>query len=102
MPPASFPLSRCYYGDHCTGPLDPTFCDGLKLSSTVGVVYTTYLDPISIHYDNLVLPFASTIAPNLKRCASTNFFFEGTYGPDIAAGMTAMFMQAVENVRLSQ
>lgn len=91
----------CPGSTHCTGPIDPTWCDAFKTANaTVGVVYTTYLD-VGIHYPTHVAPFASQIKPKLTSCASTGYFYEGTQGSDISNAMLTLFMQAIGNVRLS-
>ena len=100
--PASLPTNYPYSPSdgiptYRTSPIKPTACDAIKAKGvTVVVLYTTYVPfPGFWQYDDLVKPFDSHIATNLKSCASPGFYFEATEGPDIDAAMQKMFEAAV-------
>ena len=102
---------------HCTKAFDSSLCAPFKnKGATVGVIYTTYL-PIfntiadysipgstdyNINYQQLVLPFASSLTPNLTTCASSGYFYQATDGPSIQAAINALFAQTYSVARLAQ
>ena len=103
----------CTYG-HCVAPINPTTCQAYKDAGvTVGVVYTTYF-PVKANpmnpsdtslrpeYTDLVMPFASDIAPKLQACASTGWYFEASDGPTIHAAMQRLFAQAAQSPILTR
>lgn len=96
--PTNYPYSP-YDGipSYRTSPITPTACDAIKAKGvTVVVLYTTFVPfPGFWQYDDLVKPFGTQIAANLKSCASPGFFFEATEGPEIDAAMQRMFAAAV-------
>jgi Flp pilus assembly protein TadG len=89
---------------HCTQAFDPGLCTPYKTKNiTVGVIYTTYLPfPNEQTYIDLVQPFANSIAPNLKSCASNGYYYEATDGPAIQTSMQALFAQATAMARLTR
>lgn len=90
---------------HCTQAFDPSQCAALKNAGvTVGVIYTTYLAmPTEQTYLDLVAPFASNLAPNLQKCAtSPSWFYQATDASDIQAAITALFAKATGHGTLTQ
>ena len=103
------PSSGCAYG-HCTSAFSPANCTALKLKSTVGVIYTTYIplynnNNSALGYENnyatLVLPYVSQIQPNLQSCAtSSEYFFQASDGPGITTAMESLFRQSQQSALL--
>lgn len=97
------PLPYCVAA--CVGPINASWCSGIKSKSTLGVIYTTYLpiwlnnDPTTKTYELLygssvfnIPSFSSQISPNLQNCAtSSDYFFEASDGPSIVTQMQALF-----------
>ena len=112
--------TKCTDNWHCMKTIDFTNgCQPLWSKSTVGVIYTTYnpiyqqnnpsfksQDPKSPYVDayyDLVLPFASQIAPALTSCAtSSQWYFEAIDGPSITTGMQQLFAPTLQAARVSQ
>jgi Flp pilus assembly protein TadG len=97
---------------HCTAAFDPALCTPLKAKAVVGTIYTTYL-PIynnnnpgagfDINYTQLVAPFVSQIAPNLKSCATNpGYYYEATDGPALNEAMKALFASTLKTARITQ
>ena len=97
---------------HCTGPMDPNQCTPIKAKATVGTIYTTYqpimknADPTQYEdtYRDLVLPFASQIAPNVAACASSpTLALQANYGTDIITAVQILFNRTLpQSARLNQ
>lgn len=89
---------------HCTQAFNPQLCSALKSKGvTVGVIYTTYIPfPNEQTYMDLVYPIQAQIAPNLKSCASSGWYYEASDGPAIQAAVNALFAQAISAGRLTQ
>ena len=109
------PLPYCVAA--CVGPINASWCTGIKAKATLGVIYTTYL-PIWLNNDSTtktyellysssvfnIPSFASQISPNLQSCAtSTDYFFEASDGPSITTQMQALFAKTQPlSARLTQ
>jgi Flp pilus assembly protein TadG len=105
---------------HCTGALPSSYCNQLKASANVGVIYTTYTQiksdpyfptnpscaPFECAYSYLVNPFVSptdTITSNLKACAtSPSLFFSASDGPALITALQSLFATSLQTVRLTQ
>lgn len=96
MPPVGLPTSAPGYGTGMESPVSPTACDDMKAKGiTVAVLYTTYVPFSGWQYTQLIGTFADSIVPNLKACASPDFFFQATEATEINTAMQAMFAKAV-------
>ncbi len=106
MPPTGLPTSTPGFGIGMESPVSPTACDDMKAKGvTVAILYTTYVPFGGWQYSELIGTFADTIVPNLKACASPDFFFQATEASEINAAMQAMFAKAVttaSKLRLSK
>ncbi|NEU14999.1 hypothetical protein G3T14_23430 [Methylobacterium sp. BTF04] len=97
---------------HCTAAFDPASCTSFKNANiTVAVIYTTYLPILANptngstsldgNYVDLVKPYASSIAPNLKSCASPGWYVEASDGPAIDKALADMFAQTAQQPALT-
>lgn len=96
--PTNYPYSpKDGVRTYSTSPISPNACDAIKAKGvTVVVLYTVFVPFEGVwQYDDLIKPFDTHIAANLKSCASPGFYFEATEGPDIDAAMQKMFETAV-------
>ncbi len=104
----SCPTAACFY------PVTSSWCDAIKAKSTLGVIYTTYLEiwknnnPATNTYEtlyaNYVASYKDQIQPNLTNCATaTDYFFQADDGPAIVTQMQALFAKTQPvSARLTQ
>ncbi len=97
----------CFW-KHCVYPFDDSWCQGLKTKgATVIVLYTTYLPfPGEKRYDAWIAHdrqynngdgnnILDDSLSNLKSCASSGYFFQADYGPDIMTAVDKALAKAV-------
>ncbi len=91
-------------GSHCTMAFNASTCTSLKNAGvTIGVIYTTYLSmPSEGSYNQLVAPFAGSLAPNLQSCASPGYFYQASDANDIQVAINALFAKATGHGVLTQ
>jgi Flp pilus assembly protein TadG len=97
----------------CQEPLTVATCELMKARGVnIAVLYTTYLAlPTNPWYNSWIAPFNagpygpsnnSQIAANMKACASEGYYFEVSPTEGIADAMTALFLKAVSQARLTK
>ena len=97
----------------CQSPLDPKRCTAMKNRGIkVAVLYTTYLAlPTNGWYMSWIDPFNagpygpspnSEIAQNMEACASPGLYFEVSPTQGISEAMTALFLKASQQARISK
>jgi hypothetical protein len=93
-----------YNANHKLGPMDPTWCTGLKAAGVqVGVLHVNYKVPSRAPFPKFVKDYESQIIPTLRDCASDGLFFSADTPQGITDGMKAMLDKALEaNVRLTE
>ena len=76
----------------CQSPIDPEACDALKSAGvSIAILYTAYPSlPGNRWYDEWISPFAGTIGPALKRCASPGLYAETDDDSTIADMLTTL------------
>jgi Flp pilus assembly protein TadG len=97
----------------CQSPLDPKRCQAMKNRGIkIAVLYTTYLAlPTNGWYMSWIDPFNagpygpspnSEVAQNMEACASPGLYFEVSPTQGISDAMTALFLKASQQARISQ
>jgi Flp pilus assembly protein TadG len=88
----------------CQEPLNTTICTTMKNRGIkVAVLYTTYYPlPTNDWYGTWIAPFSSQIAANMQACASPGLYFEVSPSQGIPDAMTALFLQSLQTVRMTQ
>jgi Flp pilus assembly protein TadG len=100
-------------GTRCQEPINVALCTAMKNRGVkIAVLYTTYLDlPTNAWYNTWIAPFNpgpygpsvnSQIAANMQSCASPGLYFEVSPTDGIAEAMTALFVKAVQQARLTK
>ncbi|MCW5694383.1 MAG: pilus assembly protein [Pseudolabrys sp.] len=97
----------------CQSPLNTKTCDTIKNRGIkIAVLYTTYLAlPTNGWYMSWIDPFNagpygpspnSEIAQNMEACASPGLYFEVSPTQGISEAMTALFLKASQQARISK
>jgi Flp pilus assembly protein TadG len=105
--------SQATTGTRCQEPINVALCTAMKNRGVkIAVLYTTYLDlPTNAWYNTWIAPFNpgpygpsvnSQIAANMQSCASPGLYFEVSPTDGIAEAMTALFVKAVQQTRLTK
>lgn len=89
-------------GGRCQEPIDSRICQTIKdRGIKIAVLYTTYLPvPDNSWYVKWIDPFHDEIAVKMEECATPGLFFEVGPGEGIVEAMDALFMKAVNMLRL--
>ncbi|MBS0245624.1 MAG: pilus assembly protein [Proteobacteria bacterium] len=106
------PQTGTYY-TRCQSPLNTATCTTMKSRGIkIAVLYTTYLAlPTNGWYMSWIDPFNngpygpspnSEIAKNMQSCASPGLYFEVSPTQGISDAMTALFLKASQQARLSK
>ncbi|MCV0393909.1 MAG: pilus assembly protein [Rhizobiaceae bacterium] len=86
----------------CQEPINPAVCEAVKARGIkIAVLYTRYLPvPSNDWYMSWIAPFQGEISGRMKSCATPGLFFEVGPGEGIAEAMDALFIKAVQMLRL--
>ena len=88
-------LGPTSYGGH-TGSINPAHCADLKAKGvTVAVLYTTYTDLNNSGTEWAYQSALPGVEPNLRKCASPDFFFQASNASELTTQFGKMFKKAV-------
>jgi len=88
----------------CQEPMNVANCTAIKNRGIkIAVLYTTYY-PLTTNawYNSTVAPWASQIPTNMQACASPGLYFQVSPSQGISQAMSALFLQTVRTVRMTQ
>ncbi|GLR85823.1 TadE/TadG family type IV pilus assembly protein [Bradyrhizobium iriomotense] len=88
----------------CQEPLTTTICDTIKNRGiNIAILYTTYLAITNNSwYTTYIAPWRSSIATQMKACATSGYYYEVSSDSSISAALTALFQKAVASSHLTQ
>ncbi|WP_449379791.1 TadE/TadG family type IV pilus assembly protein [Bradyrhizobium sp. UFLA05-112] len=88
----------------CQEPLTTTICDTIKNRGiNIAILYTTYLAITNNSwYTTYIAPWRSSIATQMKACATSGYYYEVSSDSSISDALTALFQKAISSAHLTQ